>query len=493
MTRDEFLRILGPLTITGELPPELGVPRQDSRTVQPGDVFFALPGLRFQGIDFAGSARASGASAIVGDTLAAVSPMVLVPDVREAYGRYASAYYGHPSHTLRVVGVTGTNGKTTTVHLLQGILRAASLRTATIGTLGIRTDENAYVSTGYTTPLPENLHASLRQLVNDGVEAVAMEVSSQGLDMGRHTGVRFAGALFTNLTPEHLDYHGTMDAYRRAKMRLFAELSPAAWAGANLEDPSGPGMLAATPPDCLRLGYGVAAGDVHATDVELSAGGTRFRLHYAGEQVTVRLPLVGRYNLENGLCAATGAIAMGIALETIARGLGNPPRVPGRMERTTLPNGVDVLIDYAHTPDGFAKVFSAVRAVTTGRIITVFGCGGDRDQAKRPTMGEIAARMSDHLILTTDNPRSEDPEAIAREVATGIRDEDTWEFTARREEAIAQAVAMANPGDTVLLLGKGAESYQIIGQDKIPYSEHAVVQALAAAYAQTQVPIGPDP
>lgn len=495
MRRDEFLRCVRAKSVAGDLPAQLGPPRQDSRTVTPGDVFFALPGLRCHGATFAAEAVARGATAVVCDVPVCAEPRVEVADVREAYGAYASAYYGHPSHALQVIGVTGTNGKTTTVHLLQGILRAAGLRTATVGTLGIRTDDAPYQSTGYTTPLPENLHAALAQLRDDRVEAVAIEVSSQGLDMGRHVGVRFAGALFTNLTPEHLDYHGTMEAYRQAKMRLFAELPTDSWAGANVEDPYGVGMLEAAP-SRVRLGFGVGVGDVEAADVHLAADAARFTLLYRGMSQAVHLPLVGRYNLENALCASTGALAMGIDLRTIAEGLAHPPRVPGRMERTTLPNGVHVLIDYAHTPDGFAKVFTAVRSVMTGRIFTVFGCGGDRDRVKRPIMGEIAGRMSDHVILTTDNPRSEEPEAIAQEVARGIEEaKGHWEFVKRRDEAIERAVSLSRPGDTVLVLGKGAESYQIIGNTRVPYSEHAVVMAMAHRMSASPVATGstPDP
>jgi len=480
--RSAYLAVLAPRGVRGALPAQAGPPRQDSRTVQSGDVFFALPGLQSHGRSFAREAIDRGAALVVSDTEVDVTPHVRVSDVRQAYGTYAAAYYGHPSRVVHVVGVTGTNGKTTTVHLLQGIWQAAGIRAASIGTLGIRVDGEhpSYAPTGYTTPLPEDVQRALASLREHGVRAVAMEVSSQGLDMGRHIGIEFAGALFTNLTPEHLDYHGTMDAYRRAKERLFRDLPRGAWAAANVEDPSGLGMLAAVP-DGPCLGYGIGQGDVQARDLELGPDGSRFRLAYRGQCADVRLPLVGRYNVENALCAAAGALAMGLDLAVVAHGLTRPPAVPGRMERVSLPNGVEVLVDYAHTPDGFAKVFEAVHAIRRGRVLTVFGCGGDRDQAKRPQMGAIAARMSDHLILTTDNPRSERPADIAQDIARGVREaRGSWEFIERREEAVARAIALARPGDIVLLLGKGAEGYQIIGQERIPYSDMAVVRALAA-------------
>jgi len=446
----------GPAEVVGDAVVVTGT-THDSRAVRPGVLYCCVPGARTDGHDHAPAAVAAGAAALLCERpLGLGVPEVRVPSVRRAMGPVAAAVAGHPSHALTVLGITGTNGKTTVVALLGSILDAAGWPAATIGTLtGAR-----------TTPEAPELQARLAEAVREGARAVAMEVSSHALDLHRIDGTRVAVAGFTNLSPDHLDHHETMEAYFAAKARLFTpELAERAVVC--IDDTHGRLLR-----DSAQVPTtAVALDDVD--DLELRATGSRFR--WRG--LDVSLPLVGRFNVRNALVAAEVAVAAGIAPEAVARGLASTPPVPGRMEAVAAGQPFAVVVDYAHTPDGIEQVIATLREVSDGRIVIVFGCGGDRDAAKRPLMGTAAA-AADRVVLTSDNPRSEDPGAIIEAVRAGIPPETDLIVEPDRETAIGRALAAASPGDTVLLAGKGHETTQTIGDRVVPFDDREVARRL---------------
>ncbi|HMJ79294.1 MAG TPA: UDP-N-acetylmuramoyl-L-alanyl-D-glutamate--2,6-diaminopimelate ligase [Iamia sp.] len=447
----------GPAEVVGD--PEVVVTgtTHDSRAVRPGDLYCCVPGARTDGHDHAPAAVAAGAAALLCERPMGLGvPEVRVPSVRQAMGPVAAAVAGHPSESLAVLGITGTNGKTTVVSLLGSILDAAGWPAATIGTLtGAR-----------TTPEAPELQAQLAEAVRSGARAVAIEVSSHALDLHRIDGTRVAVAGFTNLSPDHLDHHETMEAYFTAKARLFTpELADRAVVCTDDTH----GRLLRDSAQVPTLGIGLD--DVE--DLELSPTGSRFR--WRGLDVTV--PLAGRFNVRNALVAAEVAVAAGLAPDVVARGLAEAPPVPGRMEPVDAGQPFAVVVDYAHTPDGLEQVIATLREVASGRIIIVFGCGGDRDATKRPLMGE-AASGADLVILTSDNPRSEDPGAIIEAVRAGIPPDTDLLVEPQREVAIERALAAASPGDTVLLAGKGHETTQDLGDRVIPFDDREVARRL---------------
>ncbi|MGI8937113.1 MAG: UDP-N-acetylmuramoyl-L-alanyl-D-glutamate--2,6-diaminopimelate ligase [Iamia sp.] len=425
----------------------------DSRAVLPGDLFCCIPGAVSDGHDHAAAAVASGAVGLLCERpLGLDVPELVVSSVREALGPVASLVAGRPSEHLQVIGLTGTNGKTTVVHLLGAIFDAAGRAAVTVGTLtGAR-----------TTPEAPELQAQLAQAVADGVAVVAMEVSSHALDQHRVDGTRFALVGFTNLSPDHLDHHGTMERYFAAKARLFTP-ALADRAVVVTDDPHGRLLL-----DSAQIpteGVGLEA----AEDLVLSAGGSRFR--WRGHPVDLRL--AGRFNVRNALVAAELARAVGVEPSAVASGLTGAPPVAGRLEPVDGGQPFAVLVDYAHTPDGLAQVVAALREVGHGRLLVVFGCGGDRDATKRPLMGEAAAG-ADRVVLTTDNPRSEDPGAIIEAVRAGIPPDTDLAVEPDRRAAIALALAEAVPGDIVLLAGKGHETTQVVGDQVRAFDDRAV-------------------
>ena len=429
----------------------------DSENVVPGALFCCVPGSRTDGHDFAPRAVAAGAVAVLCERFVDVGPdvpQVLVGDVRAAMARVAATLFGHPSERMEVVGVTGTNGKTTTTHLLRAVLEADGRQAAVIGTLsGART----------TPPSPE-LQRHLAELADAGFDAVAMEVSSHALVQRRVDAVRFAVAVFTNLSQDHLDYHGTMDEYFEAKATLF-EPERARVAVVNADDPWGRRLLEAarlpTRPFSLA----------DAVDLETDRRGSTFR--WMGERVRVRIP--GRPNVANALAAAAAARELGVAPATVAAGLSTVASVPGRNEAVDRGQDFTVLVDYAHTPDGLEQALSGAREMAgRARVIVVFGCGGDRDRAKRPLMGDVATRLADLAVLTSDNPRGEDPLAIIDEVRAGVHRPDVLVVEPDRRAAIALALEAARPDVVVLLAGKGHETTQTIGTQTVPFDDRAI-------------------
>ncbi len=432
----------------------------DSCNVQPGDLFFCVPGATHDGHRFAPEAVERGAAGLVVERpLNLACPQLKVASVRKVMGPISSRFYGHPSHSMTVVGVTGTNGKTTVTRLLASVLSAAGFRTETIGTL-----------TGtLTTPESLDLHRKLACWRSKGVTAVAMEVSSHALHQHRVDGVHFDVGVFTNLTPDHLDYHGTIEEYHAAKTRLFTpELSDRAVV--NLSDEHGRRLGAE--PAVPTVGF-----DPRRMPVELGSGGSTLR--WRGYDI--RLALIGRFNAANALAAAEAGLLLGADIPKVVAGLEAATPVPGRFEVIESNHPFTVVVDFAHTPDGLAQVLTAARELVSGagRLRVVFGCGGERDTGKRPMMGRAAAELADHTIITSDNPRSEDPEAIIAGILAGIPSQ-AGRFSTQpdRREAIAQALAHIAAGDVVVVAGKGHETTQTVGDRVIPFDDRVVIREI---------------
>ena len=451
-------RDAGPdLRVQGDDAVDVTVAVQDSRQVEPGSLFCCVPGAAYDGHEFAAGAVTAGASALLCERpLDLGVPELLTPSVREAMGPVASALAGDPSRHLSVVGITGTNGKTTACHLLAAICHAAGRSAGVIGTL----------SGARTTPEAPDLQRTLADWRDQGASVVAMEVSSHALDLHRVDGTWFEVAIFTNLSQDHLDHHGDMASYFQAKARLF-EPGRCALAILNTDDPHGRLLFdAATVPS---IGYSLD----EAEDLHLAADGSTFR--WRG--VEVSLGLAGRFNVSNALAAATAAEALGIAPEAIAAGLAAAGPVAGRFERIDAGQPFLVAVDYAHTPDGLVQLLGAGRELAgQGRVIVVFGAGGDRDRAKRPLMGEAADRLADIVVLTDDNPRGEDPAAIMDQVQHGMEHRSELHVEPDRARAIALAVGLARAGDVVLVAGKGHETTQTIGAVVTPFDDRVVTR-----------------
>jgi UDP-N-acetylmuramoyl-L-alanyl-D-glutamate--2,6-diaminopimelate ligase len=450
---------------------------QDSRRVRAGDLFLAWKGTSSDAHDFVPSAVDRGAVAsVVERPLALDVPQLVVRDGRRAAALAADVVMGSPSDELLTVGVTGTNGKTTTSLLIRHLLDP-SIPTAVIGTLGLIERGGVRKGTdGLTTPGPVQVAVWLRELVDGGMGAVVMEASSHALEQRRLDGVRFDIAVFTNLTQDHLDYHGDLGEYLAAKARLVELVVPDGTVVVNRDEPAWRSLDVAG--RTLRS-FGIdAPADVSASDLELDASGARFTLRVDGVARRVESPLVGRYNVENALAATAVALAAGIGLDAIVERLASAPQTSGRMEAVvTAP--FTVLIDFAHTPDALRSALTAVKPLTTGRLIVVFGAGGDRDAAKRRPMAEAVRGVADVIVLTSDNPRTEDPERILDDLAAGLEGASYRRIPDRRE-AIATALRMARPGDTVVLAGKGHETYQVVGTEKRPFDEREIVAACLA-------------
>ena len=465
----------------GTLPATANGITDDSRLVRPGTLFVAVRGTERDGHDFLEMAQRAGAVAAVAEQAERVPPAMpalIVRDGRHAAPLAAAVAYGWPARQLQLIGVTGTNGKTTTVNMLRHVLDTPGGRSASIGTLGVLVGSAGDAvdgGGGLTTPGPVELQRVLRVLADAGVARVAMEVSSHSLHQRRVEGVLFDAVVFTNLTRDHLDYHGTMKEYFRAKARLLEYLLPHGTVVYNLDERAWSELRT----DRRRVAFSerVKTAEVHSEHVHFGPRGSEWTLALAGERVPVRLPLIGDFNVMNALGAAAAAYALGVPTPQIGARLSSLPQVPGRLE--LLNESPAVLRDYAHTPDALERALTAVRPFARGRLIAVFGCGGDRDRGKRPVMGEIAERLADVAIVTSDNPRTEDPEAILDEIERGMRDTNHERITDRLE-AIQRALAIATPEDVILLAGKGHETYQVRGTTKYPFDEKEIVRSLMA-------------
>lgn len=463
-------------------PYEVSAIEFSSRDVTLGALFFCVPGTVVDGHDFAADALERGAVALVVEReLDLDAPQFLVDDARSALALCAANFYGTPSRKLDVVGITGTNGKTTTCFLVEHLARHVGKRAGLIGTVECHVADEVCPSL-HTTPESRDFQALLARMVDADVDVCACEVSSHALDLGRVKGTYFAVAAFSNLTQDHLDYHKTMEDYFAAKARLFTEYEPAACVICT--DSNAGKRMAQLVADAGQTLYRVGSDadcDVRLVEARFDARATRIDLEACGEWLHVTLPLVGRFNVENALVAFGIGIALGFTNEAIVSALESAPQVPGRLERVVGARGTHpsfgVLVDYAHTPDSVAKAIDAVRAVTDGRVLCVFGCGGDRDHGKRPKMG-AAALAADFAIVTSDNPRTEDPDAIIAQILTGMEGhEGRYTVMPDRAEAIRFAIGKAQPGDVVLIAGKGHEDYQIIGNVKHHFDDREIAAA----------------
>jgi UDP-N-acetylmuramoyl-L-alanyl-D-glutamate--2,6-diaminopimelate ligase len=464
----------------------------DSRQVATGAIFVALRGQHADGATFVQQALVRGAAAIVAETdppAGFTGPWLKVADARKALAALAAVYYGHPSDDLLVVGITGTNGKTTTSYIMAAILDEAGVKCGRIGTVtyDVGTEER---DAPRTTPEASDVQRLLREMASNGCGACAAEVSSHALTLKRVDFVRFAAAIFTNLTRDHLDFHGDMESYFAAKRRLFELLPPGATAAVNVDDRYGAELAASL---TRKLTYGIdQPADINAGPLDLSLGGSRFEIRTPRGAFEVSSELPGRPNVYNILAAVSVGVALDLPARAIQQGVRRVAHVPGRFQMVSAPeDDIFVVVDYAHTDDALKNVLETIRPLAKGRLITVFGCGGDRDRTKRPLMGAVAARLSDLVVLTSDNPRSEDPATIIEEIKRGIQPPSDRPTMHRgevlppirvtpyltivdREAAIERAVRDAAPGDVVLVAGKGHEKYQVIGDKTLPFDDVAV-------------------
>ena len=464
----------------------------DSRAVASGAVFVAIRGHRADGATFAEEAMRRGAAAIVAETPApdgAKVPWIRTPDARLALAELAGIFYEHPSESLKVVGVTGTNGKTTSTYLLAAVFDAAGQTCGRMGTVTVRVGPDAADErdASHTTPEAPDVQRLMREMIQRGCKACAMEVSSHALVLHRVAGVRFAAAIFTNLTRDHLDFHVDMKQYFAAKKQLFEMLPAGAPAVVNIDDPWGQELASALP---RVITYAInRQADWRAVSIQSTLEGLAFQIERnGGTPLPIRTPLVGRPNVYNILGVSAAASALGLPDSAIESGMARLEGVPGRFQVVSATtDDVRVVVDYAHTDDALKNLLETARPLTSGRLVTVFGCGGDRDKTKRPLMGAVAARLSDVVVLTSDNPRSEDPLRIIEEIKRGIvppvdpgapkRPTTPLLVNADRRRAIEQAIRSAQPGDLVIVAGKGHEKYQVIGDRTIPFDDVEIAQA----------------
>jgi UDP-N-acetylmuramoyl-L-alanyl-D-glutamate--2,6-diaminopimelate ligase len=452
--------------------------------VRPGWAFVAIPGAKTDGHTFIPQALAQGASALIVDrpvdlTAAASACCLRVPDTRQALAHLTATFFGHPSRQLRLIGVTGTNGKTTSTYLLEAVLQAHGLTPGVIGTVTYRYAGHERPA-DQTTPAAGEIQHMLRQMVDAGVSDCVMEVSSHALAQHRVWGCQFAAALFTNLTQDHLDYHADMAAYFAAKAQLFTAYRPGV-AVLNGDDPAGQQLLHETRAQALTYGFSPAS-DVGVEHLQLDASGIDLTARLQRQPVRIRSRLIGRHNVYNILGVLATAYGLQLAIERTVQGIECLRTVPGRFERVEGGQPFSVLVDYAHTDDALRQVLQAARGIATGRVCVVFGAGGDRDRGKRSRMGRVAARYADLVVLTSDNPRSEAPMTIIRAIEGGFREighASQYRIIEDRAGAIHEAIGLAQPGDVVIIAGKGHETYQIVGDKRFSFDDRQVAaQAL---------------
>ena len=459
----------------------------DSRKVTEGDLFICLPGHTVDGHNYAQQAMEKGAAALVVDHQLNIDlPQIIVKDCRYAMAVLADAFFGSPSKQMKVIGITGTNGKTTTAYLIEKIMNDHNVKTGLIGTIQMRYGGRTFPMSG-TTPEALELQRSLHDMAASGTRCCVMEVSSHALEQGRVKGTDFRTAIFTNLSQDHLDYHNTMDEYRAAKGLFFSRMGNAfqniqdkrKYAVLNADDPTSAYFKNITSAEVVT--YGLEEGvDVRATGIVISAQGTDFHVDSFNGSTDIKLKMVGKFNVYNALGAITATLLEGIPLHEIKRSLESLSGVDGRVESVEAGQPFAVIVDYAHTPDGLENVLKTVNEFAVGRVLTVFGCGGDRDKTKRPIMGKIAAKYSDVVFVTSDNPRTEDPESILKDIEQGLIDDqvpqENYLLIEDRRVAIQKAIDMASPEDVVLIAGKGHETYQLIGQTTHDFDDRIVAK-----------------
>jgi UDP-N-acetylmuramoyl-L-alanyl-D-glutamate--2,6-diaminopimelate ligase len=512
MRLKDFLTLQKLQQADGDLDQEVAGLVYDSRRVAKGDVFFAVPGAQADGHQFVNQAIERGAIAVVVADKTKVPrgvTFVCVHDVRATMGLWAAQFYSQPGHRLKIIGVTGTNGKTTTTYLIESILASAGMEPGVIGTINYRYGGKE-MPAHHTTPESPDIHALMAEMSQRGVRSVAMEVSSHALVQERVRGVDFDVGVFTNLSRDHLDYHKSMDEYFLAKSRLFTDYLPASAKSAkaaviNGDDARGRELLVrAQRAGLTTWSYGCRdEWDINPLQVHHDLSGQSGKIKVKDQVFEFSSELIGAANLDNILAAVAVGFALRIPPTAIAEGIKKLRSVPGRLQRVENSRGVLVLVDYAHTPDALEKTLGAVRPLTDAKLLTVFGCGGDRDRGKRPLMGEIAARLSDMVVLTSDNPRSEDPHRILQEIEAGLQKTGIskleahaakvdavhgYRVEADRRNAIGLALRWAQPGDVVVIAGKGHEDYQILGKEKIHFDDREVAREILACQASVLQP-----
>jgi UDP-N-acetylmuramoyl-L-alanyl-D-glutamate--2,6-diaminopimelate ligase len=451
----------------------------DSRKVSPGSVFVAIKGVSQDGHRFIDEAINNGAAVIVHQSpVSSVQSrkkclFVQVDDTRKALGRMAAQFYGNPSERMKVIGVTGTNGKTTITYLIESILARAGFNPAVIGTINYRFNGKVFPS-GNTTPGPIDIQSLLADMLKGNVDYAVMEVSSHSLDQDRVEGVEFSHAIFTNLTQDHLDYHGTIDNYFRAKAALFKGLAQSSVSIINNDSPYAKDIISLTRSRVLTFGFAKGC-DVYASDINIGASGTSFVAHTPRGEFNINTALIGRHNVYNLLASIALGVSKELKADVISAAIRDFKLVPGRLERIDAGQDFFVFVDYAHTDDALTNVITALRELSKKRIIVVFGCGGDRDKTKRPKMGKVVSELADFAIVTSDNPRSEEPDDIIKDILKGI-DKDNYKIVQEREAAIKEALSMARSGDIILIAGKGHETYQISKGKSMPFDDREVVR-----------------
>lgn len=480
-----FQTMYGKMVVTHEV--EISGIQYDSRKMARDEVFVAIRGTATDGHKFINAAIGKGARAVVVEDDSAIPDSlfmhagvvkIVVHDSRKALAQISANFYGHPSRRLTLVGVTGTNGKTTTTYLIKSILEARGDKVGLIGTIEYKIGDETIPAT-HTTPESLELNQLLASMVDNGCSAVVMEVSSHSLQMRRVHGLDFSTAAFTNLTQDHLDFHGTMEEYFKAKQILFNELNSSATAVTNADDRFGMKMIEKT--QAGRLSYGLSSvADIRAEDVRMNAHGTTLMVAYKGGRQQIQSSLTGRFNVANISAAYAAGVALGIPTESIRVGIAKIRSVRGRFEQIVSTRGWTAVVDYAHTPDALENCLRTIHDILPERrgncILTVFGCGGNRDKGKRPTMGAIASSLSDVTIITSDNPRKEDPQTIIDEINIGVVKGKTVMMEVDRRKAIVMALELAQEGDVVLIAGKGHEDYQVIGEAKHHFDDREEVE-----------------
>lgn len=480
MKLKELLNVLKGYKIEGSEDIEIFDIQYDSRKVGKGSLFIAIKGEKADGNLFAEQAAESGAVAVVTDSsefgARSSATTVYVPNAREALAKISAAFYDQPAAKLKLVGITGTNGKTTTSFLVESVLREAGLNPGVVGTINYRYAGKVLPAPN-TTPESLDLQRLLNDMVESGVKSAVMEVSSHALSQERVGGCVFDAAVFTNLTQDHLDYHITMERYFEAKARLFTDfIDEGKTAVINMDDPKGEDLSKRALGRVI--GYGIRGRgietNIYPKDIKLGVKGIEGTLATPSGEIKIKSSLIGEFNLYNILAAAGAGVGLGLPVDVVERGITALKNVPGRLERVDAGQSFTILVDYAHTPDALERVLSTIRGLTDKKIITLFGCGGDRDRGKRPIMGRIAAEYSDIVIVTSDNPRTEEPLKIIEDITSGMAgmcDDRSVQVIPDRREAIMKAMRLAGEGDVVLLAGKGHEDYQIIGREKIHFDD----------------------
>jgi UDP-N-acetylmuramoyl-L-alanyl-D-glutamate--2,6-diaminopimelate ligase len=478
MDLQQLVRELKPVSVEGALDREVSGIAYDSRRVTPGMVFVAVPGQRTDGHEYINIALERGATAIICERngiLPQRATKIKVADVREALARVAASFYGNPSLKLKVIGVTGTNGKTTVSFMVKSILEATGIKTGLLGTVHYEIGDRV-IPAQRTTPESLEVQHMMAQMVKAGCQACVMEVSSHALEQKRVHGIEFDVAIFTNLTRDHLDFHGTMEDYFAAKRKLFDALGKGEKKSAaviNIDDDFGARLSGLTNVE-VELTYGLQkTARLRASNLQLSHDGSRFTVEADERKFACRLPLIGRHNIYNALAAMGAGLSLDVEVVKIQAALNAMSPVPGRLESVSLGQPFGVFVDYAHTDDALKNVLVTLREITTGRVLLAFGCGGNRDAGKRSKMGCIAAELADFTIITSDNPRKESPDKIAMQIEQGFREVKTSDYHVEldRKRAIQQIIAEAKPGDTVLIAGKGHETYQEFEDTVVPFDD----------------------